>query len=101
MIVIRKPSASTLGYTIGLDGLFPSKSFKEQNPPSAVNLGVGFYFLLLLELMYVKRARINVPNRNIIVNASLTSMASPPFEGKPCPPKIQLYFLILPHITTR
>jgi glutathione peroxidase-family protein len=38
MIVIRKPSASTLGYTIGLDGLFPSKSFKEQNPPSAVEL---------------------------------------------------------------
>jgi hypothetical protein len=33
----------------------------------------------------------NIPNRNIIVNASFTSMVSPPFEGKPCPPKIQLY----------
>jgi hypothetical protein len=33
----------------------------------------------------------------MICNASLTSMASPPFEGKPCPPKIQLYFYILPH----
>ncbi|MNQ92376.1 hypothetical protein D3C85_1078020 [compost metagenome] len=51
---------------------------------------MGFYFLLL-PLMYVKRARINIPKRNIIVNASFTSMASPPFEGKPHPPKIQLY----------
>jgi hypothetical protein len=28
----------------------------------------------------------------MIVIASFTSMASPPFEGKPRPPKFQLYF---------
>lgn len=47
-------------------------------PTFGLNLWVGFYFLLLLLLMYVKRARMNVPNRNMIVNASFTSMASPP-----------------------
>lgn len=76
--------------TIGLDGLSLLKAFRNKNPPSAVNLGVGFYFLLLL-LMYVKSARMNVPNNSIRVIASFTSMVSPPFEGKPYPPKIQLY----------
>jgi len=52
-------------------------------PTLGGNLRVGFYFLLLLELMYVSSARINEPKRNMIVKASLTSMASPPFEGKP------------------
>ena len=76
--------------TIGLDGLSLLKSSQDKNPPSAVNLGVGFYFLLLL-LIYVKSARMNVPNNSIRVIASFTSMVSPPFEGKPYPPKIQLY----------
>jgi hypothetical protein len=63
-----------------------------KNPPAAVNLRVGFYFFLLLLPMYVKSAIINIPKRNMIVIASLTSMASPPFEGKPLtPPKIQLF----------
>jgi hypothetical protein len=80
--------------TLGLDNWlgwdFPSEFTKGQNPPSAVNLGVGFYFFLLVLLMYVKRAIINMPKRNMIVKASFTSMASPPFEGNPRPPKIQL-----------
>lgn len=33
-----------------------------------------------------------MPKRNMIVIASFTSIASPPFEGKLRPPKIQLYF---------
>jgi hypothetical protein len=41
--------------------------------------------------MYVKRAMMNDAKRIMIVIASFNSMASPPFEGKPCPPKIQLY----------
>ena len=90
-IIIKTKCGKHLVNTIGLDGIFPSKSFRNKNPPSAVNFRVGFYFLLML-LMYDKRARINIPKRNIIVIASFTSMASPPFEGKPCPPKIQLYF---------
>jgi hypothetical protein len=42
--------------------------------------------------MYVRRAIMNDANRIMIVIASFSSMASPPLEGKPCPPKIQLYF---------
>jgi hypothetical protein len=30
--------------------------------------------------------------------ASFISMVSPPFEGKPCPPKVQLYNIILTFI---
>lgn len=73
-----------------VDGLSLLKSLGIKNPPLADNLGVGFYFLLLL-LMYVKSARMNVPNNSIRVIASFTSMVSPPFEGKPYPPKVQLY----------
>ena len=62
-----------------------------EKPTFGANLGVGFYFLLLLLFMYVKSARMNIPNIIMIVSTSFTSMASPPFEGKPCSPKIQLY----------
>jgi hypothetical protein len=79
-----------LASTIGLDGISLLSLQKDKNPPLAVNLGVGFYFFLLVLLMYVNRAIINMPKRNMIVKASFTSMASPPFEGKPRPPKIQL-----------
>jgi hypothetical protein len=47
--------------------------------------------------MYVKRAKTKDANSSMIVMASFNSMVSPPFdEGKPCPPKVQLYKLILP-----
>jgi hypothetical protein len=62
----------------------------DKNPPSA-QTRVGFYFLLLLLLMYVKRTTINVLKSIMIVIASFTSMVPPPFEGKPRPPKFQLY----------
>ena len=75
-----------LVHTIGLDGIFPfNVNPGNKNPPSATNLRVGFYFLLLLFPMYVKSAIINIPKRNMIVIASFTSMASPPFEGKTMP----------------
>ena len=61
-------------------------------PTFCCKTGVGFYFLLLLLLVYVRRAIINIPKRNMIVIASFSSIASPPFEGKLRPPKIKLYF---------
>jgi hypothetical protein len=82
----------TLGQYNWLGWGIPSKCKWTKTHRRLTNLRVGFYFLLLLLLMYVKRATINIPKRNMIVKASFTSMASPPFEGKPCPPKIQLYF---------
>jgi hypothetical protein len=69
----------------------PFKLIHGQKPTFGLHLRVGFYFLLLLLLMYDKRAMINVLNNIMIVIASFISMASPPFEGKPRPPKIQLY----------
>jgi hypothetical protein len=59
---------------------FPSKLLlKDKSPPSTRNLGVGFYFLLLILLMYVNRATINVLKRIIIVIASSICMDFPPF----------------------
>jgi hypothetical protein len=55
---------------------FPSKLLlKDKSPPSTRNLGVGFYFLLLIILMYVNRATINVLKRIMIVIASSILMA--------------------------
>jgi hypothetical protein len=90
MLRYLSPSTLTLGLDNWLGCKFPSTSYRNKNPPSAANLWVGFYFLLLL-LMYVKRAKINIPKRNIIVSVSFISMAPPLSEGKPRPPKIQLY----------
>ena len=101
IILLKKPSAANTRLNNWLGWGIPSDLKKDQKPTSGCNLRVGFYFLLLLELIYVKRARINDPNKNMIVNVSFTSMASPPFEGKPCPPKIQLSFLLYHHLPSR
>jgi hypothetical protein len=91
-----KASARTPGYTIGLDGMIPSSS-NGTKPTFGCKLWVGFYFLLLIIAMYAKRATTKIANEIMMSIASLSSMASPPFEGKPRPPKIQLYLSILPH----
>ena len=94
--IYKRPSAEHLVSTIGLDGLFPLSHLERKTHLRRVTFGWVLLFLLLL-LMYVKRARMNDPNKNIIVNASFTSMASPLSKGNHAHPRFNCSY-ILPFI---